>query len=107
MMRSSHDVAIYDISYKVFDFLIAIPLFLSNSLYPTILEHEKNNRTVGIAKRYIFLFIVGSILLIIPVWFLAPFLSIVKKEFLEATLPFHILLLSLPVFFGTNILQWL
>lgn len=106
-MRSSHDIAIYDISYKVFDFLIALPLFLSNSLYPTILEHEKNNRTGGVAKRYIFLFIAVSFLVVIPVWFLAPLLSIVKKEFLEAVTPIRILLLSLPVFFGTNILQWL
>lgn len=108
-MRSSHDVAIYDLSYKVFDFLIALPLFLSNSLYPTILENEKNNRTLGAAKKYIFLFIVVSLFVIIPVWFLAPFLPVLttKKEFAEVVFPIRILLASLPVFFGTSILQWL
>lgn len=109
LMRTSHDVAIYDISYKVFDFLIALPLFLSNSLYPRILENEKNNRTIGVAKKYIFLFTAASIVVIIPVWFLSPLLSIItaKREFIDAVLPIRILLLSLPVFFGTNILQWL
>lgn len=107
LMRPSHDVAIYDLSYKVFDFLIALPLFLSNSLYTTILTHEKNRRIFRVAKNYIGMFVLASLLVVIPVWFLSPLLTIVKQEFIDAVLPTRILLLSLPVFFGTNILQWL
>src|SRR5207245_1945225 len=35
-LKSSQDVGIYDLAYKFFDFLIALPLFLSNTLYPSL-----------------------------------------------------------------------
>lgn len=107
VLRTSKDVAIYDLSYKVFDFLIALPLFLSNALYPSILADVKNTRTIPLAKWYVILFTVSSLAVIIPIWFCAPLLSIVRKEFIDTVAPLRILLLSLPVFFGTNILQWL
>jgi O-antigen/teichoic acid export membrane protein len=43
----------------------------------------------------------------IPAWFLAPLIAIVKKDFIPSIFIFRILLLSLPVFFLTNILQWI
>lgn len=107
VMKSPHDVAIYNLSYSVFDFLIALPLFLSNTLYPKILDDEKNNRNNSLLNKYLLLFFSFGVIVLIPAWFLSPFLSLLKHEFLQSALPLKILLLSLPVFFITSILQWL
>lgn len=107
ILKTTKDVAMYDLAYKVFDFLIALPLFLSNALYPQILQDVKNLRTIPLAKRYVVLFVVSSFLVVVPIWIIAPYLSLIKKEFIEAAIPLRLLLLSLPIFFGTNILQWL
>ena len=105
--RTSHDVGVYDLAYKVFDFLIALPLFLSNSLYPKLLLDEKNNQKKNLSTRYLALFIISAFVIVIPVWFFSPIVRLFKREFLEAVSPLRILLVSLPVFFGTSILQWL
>lgn len=106
LMRPSSDVAIYDFSYKIFDFLIALPLFLSNSLYLTILNDVKNNRKVTKAKEYVLFFILAAFIIVIPVWLITPFLSPITPLFALSTTSLRILLVSLPLFFGTSILQW-
>lgn len=106
-LRSTRDVAIYDMAYNVFDFLIALPLFLSNALYPSILTDVKNTRTIPKAKRLVSLFVASSLFVIVPIWIGAPLLKIVRTEFIDSVIPLRILLISLPIFFGTNILQWL
>lgn len=109
LFRPSIDVGLYDISYRVFDFLIALPLFLSNVLYPKLIHDEKNNRnTASKQLQYVFLFVVFSLFVVIPFWFWSPVLfTIIKPELLPAVIPLRILLVSLPIFFVTSILQWL
>lgn len=108
LYKSSQDVALYDLAYKFFDFLIALPLFLSNALYPSILREEKDqsnaSRRIG---KYLLIFIAFSFCVLIPAWIFAPMIGLIKKEFIGAAVPFRILLLSLPVFFATSILQWI
>ena len=107
ILKSSRDVGIYGLSYKFFDFLIALPLFLSNSLYPYLLKNKKNTRIFfNLIKNYLFIFVLCGVILIFPFWFLSPLFALIKPEFLPATLPFKILLLSLPVFFASSLLQW-
>ncbi len=108
LFQKSHDVGVYDFAYKFFDFLIALPLFLSNSLYPILLGLEKNSRIQrkNISLYTAIFFFLGCIL--IPfVWYLSPFIALVKQDFLPSVLPLRILSLSLPIFFATNILQWI
>ncbi|MDP3987620.1 MAG: oligosaccharide flippase family protein [Candidatus Levybacteria bacterium] len=108
ILRSTTDVGIYGLSYKFFDFVIALPLFLSNSLYPFFLASGKNPRKLfKITKIYFLIFLAISILTSIVFWFTAPFLSLIKKEFVDSVLPLRILLLSLPFFFLTSLLQWI
>lgn len=109
LFKSSTDVAYYDISYRVFDFLIALPLFLSNVLYPRLIESQKNlrkmthNETMHIVGFGLFgLFIAGIF------WVAGPLIFyLIKPQLLPATVPLHILLIGLPIFFITNILQWI
>lgn len=107
ILSDSNSVGVYGLAYKFFDFLIAIPLFLSNSIYPHLLAY-RNNKPVfmGFVKKYMFVFLLLSILVIIPFWFASPLFSLIKPEFLESSIPFKVLLLSLPLFFLTSFLQW-
>jgi len=106
--KESKDVGVYGLSYKFFDFLIALPLFLSNSIYPLLLQNRKNFRKFnGLTKTYLLVFLCAGGLFIIPFWFISPFFAVIKTEYLEAVLPFRILLLSLPFFFATSFLQWI
>lgn len=107
-IKSSTDVAIYDIAYKFFDFLVALPLFLSNALYPALLEHQKNNRiTSQSIRKLAFVFFLLAIPVVVFIWIFAPFIRLIKIEFLPAMWPLRILSLSLPIFFVTSILQWI
>jgi len=106
-LKTSKDVGIYGFSYKFFDFLIALPLFLSNSLYPFLLENKKNTRIFfNLIKNYIFIFALTGVFLIIPFLLLSPLFTLIKKDFYLSILPFNILLFSLPIFFVTSLLQW-
>ena len=61
---------------------------------------------VLLMTKYVLFFFVFSLCVVIPMWIFAPFLKVIRTEFLGAVLPLRILLLSLPVFFITSILQW-
>jgi len=106
---TSANVGLYDVAYRVFDFLIALPLFLSNVLYPKLLQEEKNNRNVKSKLiMYVLLFTLLGVIVAIPVWFVCPIIfSLIKEEFVPAVIPLRILLTSLPLFFATNIMQWI
>ncbi len=106
--KPTADVAIYDLAYKFFDFLVALPLFLSNSLYPMMLERTKNNRmTTAIVRKFVLLFFTLALPLVAIVWIISPFIRVIKPEFEVAAVPLRILSVSLPVFFATSILQWI
>lgn len=108
LFQKASAVGIYDYAYKYFDFLIALPLFLSNSLYPILLKQENNSRIQrkNISLYTITFFFLG--LFLIPfIWLASPLIGFVKQDFTASVLPFQILLLSLPIFFATNILQWI
>ncbi len=108
MYRPTADVAIYDLAYKFFDFLVALPLFLSNSLYPMMIDSTKNNRiTTATVRKFILLFFTLALPLVAIVWIISPFIRVIKPEFTAAALPLRILATSLPVFFATSILQWI
>jgi O-antigen/teichoic acid export membrane protein len=106
--KSTTDVALYGYAYKYFEFLLAIPLFLSNAIYPFLLRSLKNlRRNYEFSQKYLRLAFLLSLLILIPAWFLAPAIAIVKNEFLPSVFIFRILLLSLPIFFLTSLLQWI
>lgn len=107
LMRSTEEVGIYGLSYKFFDFLIALPLFLSNSVYPYLLVWQKNYRILfSKIEKITYVFLLSSFLIVVIAWIFAPFISLIKKEFLPSVFSFKILLLSLPFFFLTNFFQW-
>lgn len=106
-LRSTEEVGIYGFAYKFFDFLIALPLFLSNALYPSLLAWGKNKRTLAIqVKKNLFLFSILGIIIAIAAWIFAPFMTLINADFYPSILPLRILLISLPFFFISNFAQW-
>ncbi len=107
VLKPASDVGIYGLSGKFFEFIIALPLFLSNALYPTLLEKQRFANFLHDGKKYLILFIAISFIVLIPSWFLSPLVSLIKPEFSPAIIPLRILLIFLPFFFATSILQWI
>jgi O-antigen/teichoic acid export membrane protein len=107
IFKPNFDVGVYGISYKFFEFLLAIPTFLSNSVYPLLLLESKNSgKYYLIFKRYSSLFVFVSFAITILSFFCAPLISLLKPEFVKSVVPLQILSLSLPFFFLTSLLQW-
>jgi O-antigen/teichoic acid export membrane protein len=107
ILKTTQDVGIYGLSYKFFDFLIALPLFLSNAIYPFLLKIKTDQKLFfKLTNKYFFVFLIASFIVIIPFWFISPLFTLVKTDFSGSILPFRILLLSLPFFFTTSFLQW-
>lgn len=106
--KSVSDVALYGYAYKYFEFLLALPLFLSNAVYPFLLRSLKNLRNFHqLAQKYILVFLILSILILGFAWFLSPLIAIVEKDFSASILILRTLVFFLPVFFVTSILQWI
>lgn len=107
LFKSTTDVGIYGLAYRFFDFLIALPFFLSNSLYPFLLEHEKKYRiTKNIVGKYLWITMAAGIFFAVVSWYAFPLFTAIRPDFIPVVIPFRILLLSLPIFFVTSILQW-
>jgi O-antigen/teichoic acid export membrane protein len=107
VFKTTQDVGIYGLSYKFFDFLIALPLFLSNAVYPFLIKARTNHKLFfNLSGKYFLVFLASSLIIIVPFWFISPLFTLVKADFAASILPFRILLLSLPFFFTTSFLQW-
>ncbi len=109
LLKPTLDVALYDIAYRIFDFLLAFPLFLSNVFYIRFITDEKNNRSVKSKLLfYILSFAIIGAFAAIPAWIISPYVfSFIKPELIDAVVPMRILLVSLPIFFATSIFQWI
>ncbi len=107
IFRPTFDVGVYGISYKFFEVLLAIPAFMSNSVYPLLLKNgKKQSAYFPFLKRYSYLFFLLSLLITVVTFFGAPLITVFKSEFIKSVVPLQILSLSLPFFFLTSILQW-
>lgn len=106
-LRPTSEVGVYALSYRVFEFLISIPIFLTNSLYPFLLQTSKNPRSFSsLLKRYLLVFVGIAIVVVAIFWQVADYLPLIHVEFAASVVPFRLLLLFLPFFFATSLLQW-
>lgn len=105
--RPTAEVGIYGIAYKFFDVSIAIPAFLSNSVYPLLLRKQNDQKGYQmLMKKYTSLFVLVSLVVTFSVLFLSPLIALLKADFAKSVLPLQLLSLSLPFFFLTSLLQW-
>lgn len=107
LYSSTQDVGAYGFSYKIFEFLIAFPTFLTASMFPILIQHKNNTpEFVRKIKQYTLLLLVSSLLLSGVVYIAAPLLYVFGKNVTPAILPLQILSFSLPFFFLTSLFQW-
>lgn len=108
LTRSTHEVGIYGLAYKVFELPLVLPIFFMNSVYPLLLQSKKNNSRMPdriFWQSIQFLF--GSSFIIVAVlWACAPLLTFVRPDFIASIMPLRILLLSLPIFFVSALFMW-
>lgn len=108
LMSSTKSVGVYGLSYKFFDFIIAVPLFMSNSIYPVLIKYKNEEESFRkLVNKYFLIFISSSFVFVLLFWFASPLFSLIGKDFSESIIPFRILLLSIPFFFLTSFFQWI
>lgn len=106
LYRSTFDVGVYGLSYRLFEFLLVIPAFFSSSVYPLLLEKQHTQEFTKLFRTYLRTLIFISLPTTVIAFFGIEILSFIKQDFSFAITPFRILLISLPVFFVTSLLQW-
>lgn len=107
LTRSTHEVGIYGLAYKVFELPLVLPIFFMNAVYPLLLKAStKTNQAQGIFWKSVVLLLISSVAITCVLWILAPFLTIIRPDFVESIIPLRILLLSLPIFFVSALLMW-
>jgi O-antigen/teichoic acid export membrane protein len=106
IFRPTYDVGVYGISYKFFEVFLALPTYMANSVYPILLKESNSKGYSHLLKRYSGLFVLLSLIVTIVAFLGAPLITIFKSEFIKSVIPLQILILSLPFFFLTSLLQW-
>lgn len=103
--RTSAEVGIYGLAYKVFELPLVVPTFFMNALYPVMLKYQRSELKIIIKKSCLFLFST-SLLFTFVLWFSAPLLVYIKTDFSSAIPALRILSLSLPFFFLSSLTMW-
>ena len=113
LTRSTAEVGVYGLAYKVFEMPLVIPTFFMNAMYPMMLKTKNyealnSNRELKhlIKHAFIFLLIASGFLLFI-FWLAAPLLTLIRPAFSESIPALRVLVLSLPLFFTTSLLMWI
>lgn len=107
LFRNNMDVGIYGFSYKIFEFLIAFPTFFSAGVFPILIKNVNNEKVFEDKVLSHAGILLGASLIFLTIsCILAPFIALIKPEFLQAVFPLQILSCSLPFFFLTSLFQW-
>ena len=108
LTRSTQEVGIYGLAYKVFELPLVVPIFFMNSVYPLLLEAQQGKGR-GSKKifntSFIFLFF-SSIAIACSLWIVAPMVVFVRPDFAASVEPLRVLLLGLPIFFVSALFMW-
>lgn len=105
LTRSTIEVGLYGFAYKFFEFIIAIPTFYMNAVYPRFLKIQKEELTKTIIKSMWFL-LLSSLFLMVLVFLSAPYLTLVRPEFEGSVTALRILSFGLPFFFLSSLTMW-
>ncbi len=112
VMKTTTDVGIYSLSYKIFENIIMLWLFYMASVYPLMaraVKEKARSHLNTLMKSSLVIAVVFSVITIGVSWIAAPIaISILGgNNFLESILPFRILVLALPFRFINNVQYYL
>jgi len=109
-LKGFEEVAIYNLSYSIFQTILVIPTFIMNSYYPLMLLQikenlEKFNNQIKLAGLFLLLF---SVLVIAITWMAAPIIIgiIAGGGFSKSADTLRYLVLTLPAFFLSSLFMW-
>lgn len=108
LVRSTAEVGIYGLAYKIFELVLIIPTFFMNALYPIMLRAREKNMdgfTRLLKKSAIILFGVSACGTIV-MWIAAPYVTWVKPDFYGSINAIRILAMGLPFFFLSSLTMW-
>lgn len=106
LTRSTWEVGIYGLAYKVFELTLVFPTFFMNSLYPIMLGAEEKKLKNVLLRSSIFLLSM-SLLCILVVWVAAPIITLVRNDFAACIPVLRVLSLGLPFFFLSSLTMWI
>lgn len=109
LTRSTAEVGIYGLAYKVFELPLVVPIFFMNAVYPLLLKSRQNDLQSSEKIFWLSLkvLVIGSVIIGIGLWMLAPLFVYIRPEFVMSILALRVLLLGLPVFFVSALLMWI
>jgi O-antigen/teichoic acid export membrane protein len=108
--RSTTEVGVYGLAYKLFEFTLVIPTFFMNAVLPFLVQaYYQKNTSVFRARIIKSLWtLVFAAFAIASFGFLtAPLLVYIRPEFSLSSEPLRILLFGLPFFYVSNITMWI
>lgn len=105
LTRTTSEVGVYGLAYKVFELALVFPTFFMNAVYPIMLQATGDRRQV-ILKKSFWLLLLVSCLLSLVTWLCAPLLAHIQQDFAASITPLRILSLSLPFFFISALTMW-
>lgn len=112
LTRTTTEVGVYGLAYKVFEIALVFPTFFLNAVYPVMLKEISDEREVIsekfisiVKKSFIFLLLISCLLSLI-LWFTAPFLTTIQPGFAASIPALRVLSLSLPFFFVSSLSMW-
>jgi O-antigen/teichoic acid export membrane protein len=105
--RTNFEVGAYGFAYKFFEFTIALPFFLMNSLYPVLLKQKGSPPKLWqVLKPWFIILVVTSIGLSIVMWLGAPIIGFIKNDYKTSVSLVRLLSWSVPLFYLTSPLMW-
>jgi O-antigen/teichoic acid export membrane protein len=112
LTRSTSEVGIYGLAYKIFELPLVLPTFFMNALYPFMLG--KSTTSTGIAsaefkllfQRSLGYMIAASFIMMGVIWFAAPLITYIKEDFVAGIPVLRVLSLGLPFFFISSLTMW-
>lgn len=105
LTRSTQEVGVYGLAYKVFELALVFPTFFMNALYPIMVGKRHDDLKSLLVRSVIFL-LISSIVLSICLWAAAPLLVLIRHEFALSIPALRILLIGLPLFFVSSLMMW-
>ena len=112
LTRTTAEVGVYGLAYKVFEVALVLPTFFMNAVYPLLLKQQNfqfpiSNFQFKRTMRHSFWFLLGtSFVAVVVLWFAAPLLTMIKSDFSASIPALRVLSLGLPFFFLTSLTMW-
>lgn len=113
LTRSTAEVGLYGLAYKMFELPLVIPTFFMNSVYPLLLVQQmiqdvgrRTYETKTLLKKSFVVLSLTSVVLSLALWFAAPLLISIRPEFAESVPLLRVLTLGLPFFFLSSLSMW-